>query len=475
MDLKHFFRSSTEEKEPLPTTVKGQIPEWLDGTYVRIGPGKFDLGDFTVNHWFDGYALLCNFVIKNGQVTFRSSYLRSEAYEKAMQIHRPVFTEFGTKAYPDPGKNIFSRIVSKLVPTDLTDNDVINVYQMCNELYCATESCHVRRVDPVTLDTLDKVDMNKVAGVNVTSAHPHVGTDGTGYNIGSSFITGLKYHIIKMPPANKLSEETTKDNDYPKAYRETSILANFNCRWKTCFSYYHSFGLSQNYFVFIEQPLIINSIKMATIKIKGRSYRECLEWKPDEKNRFVLIEKTSGVQVKTTYTSDSFFFFHHINTYEDDGYLVTDVITYRTIEVIDMYFLCNLRDKPYTGAEPPRAQRFVLPIGEKAEGEIGVNLVTLDYTTARAERRNDGTIFLTPEDLAEPGFELPQINYKQNNGKKYTYVYGSGCFEPGYYSNAIGKINVMTKEIILYRHCDYCHPGEAVFVARPGATEEDDG
>lgn len=47
---------------------QGTLPEWLSGILVRVGPGKFDIGDFTVNHFFDGYAMLYNFVIKDGKV-----------------------------------------------------------------------------------------------------------------------------------------------------------------------------------------------------------------------------------------------------------------------------------------------------------------------------------------------------------------------------------------------------------------------
>lgn len=36
-------------------------------------------------------------------------FLRTDAYVRAMTENRLVITEFGTAAYPDPCKNIFSR------------------------------------------------------------------------------------------------------------------------------------------------------------------------------------------------------------------------------------------------------------------------------------------------------------------------------------------------------------------------------
>lgn len=45
--------------------------------------------------------------ILTGILNFR--FIRSDAYVRAMTEKRVVITEFGTAAYPDPCKNIFSR------------------------------------------------------------------------------------------------------------------------------------------------------------------------------------------------------------------------------------------------------------------------------------------------------------------------------------------------------------------------------
>lgn len=103
-------------------------------------------------------------------------------------------------------------------------------------------------------------------------------------------------------------------------------------------------------------------------------------------------------------------------------------------------------------------------------------------------------IWLTPEQLGLPGFELPTINYKHFNGKKYKYCYGSGVFERGVFANAVGtrhqmpfniteilfsnkicKLDVTTKEALIWRESETKYPGECQFIGRPGAVEEDDG
>jgi hypothetical protein len=68
----------------------------------------------------------------------------------------------------------------------------------------------------------------------------------------------------------------------PTALSKASILATIPSSWKTSMCYYHSFGMSENYLVFIEQPLIINSMKLVTSQVKGKCMRDCMLWRPEE-------------------------------------------------------------------------------------------------------------------------------------------------------------------------------------------------
>lgn len=52
------------------------------------------------------------FHIADGQVTYRSRFLRSDSYKQNSEMNRIVVSEFGTLAFPDPCKNIFQRFMS---------------------------------------------------------------------------------------------------------------------------------------------------------------------------------------------------------------------------------------------------------------------------------------------------------------------------------------------------------------------------
>lgn len=137
--------------------IEGEIPSWLNGSLIRLGPGKWDLKDFTLNHWLDGCAILLKFRFDRGQVWFSSRFVDSDAYRKMMSANKPVFTEFGTRAYPDPSKSVLTRMLSRIVPSDLTDNDISNIYMMNEDLFVATESCNIWKVDGKSLRAVEKV------------------------------------------------------------------------------------------------------------------------------------------------------------------------------------------------------------------------------------------------------------------------------------------------------------------------------
>ncbi|CAG0881727.1 unnamed protein product [Darwinula stevensoni] len=426
------------------------IPNWLKGSFVRVGPGKYELhGSFCLNHWFDGYAVLYKFDIRDGRVMFSKRYLESDAYKKAETNGKPIYTEFGTRGYPDTSKNIFFRMVTNFNPSHLTDNDFTNIFRVQDDLYVSTETCFIRRIDAKTLETKEKVDYHKAVGVNLASSHPHVDRDGTTYNLGASFLHGLRYDVIKIPPGGKGAG----------LLKNASLMCHVPARSKTNFSYYHSFGMSENYLVIIEQPMV---------------------------NRFVVVEKGTGKILKTSfYSSAPFFYFHHANTYEIDGQLVVDVIGFDSPEIVDKFFLDKLRSPDFDLIDRGHLLRFVLPL---IEGDAvknapkGENLVHLEGWEMRAEKVEQGHhhhgehIILTPDTTGHIGYETPCVN-PHFVGRPYRYLFVSGFFDPGDFRNSLVKMDLETKEVLTWFDSEFTYPGEPQFIPSPngGGVEEDDG
>ncbi|XP_018582330.2 retinal Mueller cells isomerohydrolase-like isoform X2 [Scleropages formosus] len=472
---KKIFETCKELAEPIEAQVTGQVPQWLTGSLLRVGPGMFEVGDQAFHHLFDGQALIHKFDLKNGKVTYYRKFVRTDAYVRAMTENRVVITEFGTTAYPDPCKNIFSRFFTYFQGIEVTDNCLVNIYPIGEDFYACTETNYITKINPETLETLTKVDLCNYLSVNGVTAHPHIEKDGTVYNIGNCFGKNmtLAYNVVKIPPIQK---------DKSDPIEKSRVVVQFPSSEHFKPSYVHSFGITENYFVFVETPVKINLLKfLSAWAIRGTNYMDCFESNETMGTWFHLASKNPGEYKDYKFRTSAFNLFHHINCYEDQDFIVVDLCTWKGFDFVYNYlYLANLRNnweevkKSAIMAPQPEVRRYVLPltVDKKAKGK---NLVSLTYTTAIAVLRSDGTIWLEPEVLfsgPRQAFEFPQINYNRFNGKDYMYAYGLGLNH--FIPDRICKLNVKTKEIWVWQEPD-SYPSEPLFVQTPGRLEEDDG
>ncbi|KAH0619516.1 hypothetical protein JD844_000200 [Phrynosoma platyrhinos] len=346
-----FGRNKEEHPEPLRAEVTGEIPSWMEGILLRNGPGMHTIGESKYNHWFDGMALLHSFTIKNGEVFYRSKYLRSDTYNCNIEANRIVVSEFGTMAYPDPCKNIFAKAFCYLSHTipEFTDNCLINIMRNGEDIYATSEVNFIRKINPQTLETLEKVDYTKYVAINLATSHPHYDSAGNVLNMGTSIVDKgkTKYVIFKIPSA------------------APEVMCTIPSRSLLHPSYYHSFGMSENYIIFVEQPFKLDILKMATAYIRGVNWASCLIFHKDDKTWIHLIDKRTKKVTSTKFYTDAMVLFHHVNAYEEDDHVVFDVISYTDNSLYQMFYLKNL-DSNFENnvklAAIPTCKRFVLPL-----------------------------------------------------------------------------------------------------------------
>jgi len=470
--MERMFEANKEFENDAVGTIEGEIPEWLNGTLVRTGPGKWDLDEnFSLNHLLDGCAMMVRFDFdqKTKTVRSRSRYLKSMAYQKMCQLKRPVFTEFGTPAFTDTTKSVFSRMINKVVPSDLTDNDLSNIYKINDEVFVTTESCNIWRIDPNSLDSLDKVNLDKRPGISISCSHPiYSEEDKCVYNVGSTFLTGMKYHVMKIPT------DLPKAKNQVTSFDGSSIICSFGSSYKGSLAYNHSFAITKNYIIVIEQSLLVNGLKLATCTPKGKSLEECLEWSPDQPTYFHVINKSTNSLLKHKFQTKGFFFFHTINAYEVDDQIVLDILNYDDISLLDALRMYKLRKGVYESTSKSKPTRYVLPVSDIKQMKVSENLVKIENCQSTAMSNGKNVIELTGQLIGNVGFEMPTINPKYI-GKEYNFIYGTGFLEKGFFENAIGKLDIRNNTAIVYKNSETTYPGEGVFVARPDAQAEDEG
>ena len=64
--------------------------------------------------------------------------------------------------------------------------------------------------------------------------------------------------------------------------KKAEVLCTVPCRSLLSPSNYHSFGMTDNYFIFIEQPFKLDILRMATAYMRGVNWASCLKHCPEE-------------------------------------------------------------------------------------------------------------------------------------------------------------------------------------------------
>lgn len=241
----------------------------------------------------------------------------------------------------------------------------------------------------------------------------------------------------------------------------------------------HTFGMTENYFIIVEQPLSVSMMKMVKARLLKKPLVSTLKWFQDECTLIHAVCRRSGRR-KFTFSAAPFFFLHVINAYETDDHIVVDICCYRDPSVLDCMYIDAMENMQqivnYADMFRSRPLRYVLPInvpcsesydddsmslswnyckwitnltrtcglekplrsmanmdrvfddeGVTIEGEHGIscdneNLVKLENSQAKAYRMpslhdgNDAVMFCVPESLCDIGCETPRINEKISQG-----------------------------------------------------------
>ena len=393
--------------------VQGSLPGWLTGSLIRTGPALWDLPGQTMNHWFDGLAMLHRFSFADQNVSYANRFLETRAYRRARERGRLSYSEFAT----DPCRSLFQRVTAMFSPA-ITDNANVNLVKLGERFLAMTETPLPVRFDG---ETLAAAGVGYRAPGQISTAHPHLDRQTRGMiNYAAQLGPRSSYRFFSVAP----------ESDSPE------VLARLPVREP---AYMHSFGLTPSWFVLVEFPFVVNPLNLA---LSGRPYIENYRWKPELGTRIHLLSRTDGSALGP-FRTDARFAFHHVNAYEENEDVVVDVCTYPDPEIVEDLYLERLRSgKPVTGAHLERLR------------------ISPDSGQVAAER------------LVEESLELPRINYGRCNERPYRYAWGVGA--DGGWLDRIVKVDVVQRSSRIWRE-EGAFPGEPVFVAAAEAQDEDEG
>ena len=309
------FKTLSEEVALDSLPFDGEFPAWLEGTLIRNGPAQFEAGGRSVNHWFDGLAMLHAFSFAGGEVSYRNRFVRSAAFEGA-QNGEISHGQFAT----DPCRSIFQRVASAFQGVDAA-NPNVNVIRMGDRFLALTETPIPVEFDPRTLETLGVGPKTDHAPGQITVAHPH-----------QDPVTG---ELVSY--AAKLGRRTVYNVYAQRPGEAPRVIASIPVREP---AYMHSFGITENHAILTEWPLVVNPVTLGMGVLRGKPFIENYQWRPERGTRIQVVGLRDG-SVRT-YEADADFAFHHINAFERDGLLIMDVAAYGDPSVINDLYLDRL-------------------------------------------------------------------------------------------------------------------------------------
>ncbi|KAK8602508.1 hypothetical protein V6N13_057863 [Hibiscus sabdariffa] len=434
------WTSVRQERWEGELVVQGEIPSWLEGTYLRNGPGLWHIEDYNFRHLFDGYATLVKLHFENGRLIAGHRQVESEAYKAAKKNRKVCFREFSEVPEYENFMAYVGDLAKLFSGASLTDNANTGVVKLGDgRVVCLTETQKGSLViDPISLDTLGRFEYSDSLGGLIHSAHPIV-TD-------SEFLTLLPdlvkpgYIVVRMQPGTN----------------ERKVIGRVNCRGGPAPGWVHSFPVTEHYVVVPEMSLRYCAQNLLRAE-PTPLYK--FEWHPQSKAFLHVMCKASGKLV-TSVEVPLFVTFHFINAYEeeDEDGRVTSIVAdccehNADTTILDKLRLQNLRSFNGKDVLPDaRVGRFRIPLDGSPYGKLEAAL--------------------NPDEHGR-GMDMCSIN-PSFLGKKYRYAYACGAQRPCHFPNTLTKLDFVEKRAKNW-YDEGTVPSEPFFVARPGATEEDDG
>ncbi len=269
--------------------VKGEIPRELHGALFRNGPNpQFEPRDPNY-HWFTGDGMFHGFWVEGGKVRYANRWVRTHKWEVEHAAGRSLFGTFGNPMTTDP--DYFGQ-----------DSGVANTAIIWHggRLLALEEAHPPTEMDPRTLETRGYHDL----GGKVT-AHPKIDPV-----TGEMIFFG--YNDNPVPFTTKVSYGVAnKDGSLQR--RET-----FEAPYS---SMIHDFMVTENHVLFPVLPLT-GSLERAM------GGKPPFAWEPEKPALVGVMRRDEDTSRIRWFSTDACYVFHVMNSWEEDGRIVADVMKY---------------------------------------------------------------------------------------------------------------------------------------------------
>ncbi|MEA5533321.1 carotenoid oxygenase family protein [Crocosphaera sp. XPORK-15E] len=420
------YQSQPNEYNYWIDEIEGIIPDELQGTLFRNGPGLLEVQGTPLKHPFDGDGMICAISFLPGRkVHFRNRFVQTKGYVEEQASGKMIYRGvFGTQKPGGWLNNVFDVKVKNIANT--------NVIYWGKKLLALWEAAEPYRLDPKTLETigLDYLEGTLNPGDSI-SAHPWIDPfceldNGQPCLVNFSIKPGLSSEITiyEFAPNGELLR------------RHSHIIPGF--------SFIHDFAITPHYCLFLQNPVTFNPLPYF-LGLKGAG--ECVKFHPNKPSHLIIIPRIPPYDGMKILETKAGFVFHHANAFEEENNIYLDSICYDSLPQVQPDG--DYKEVDFENLDPGQLWRF-----------------KVDLKDHKIERQMIETRCC----------EFPSVN-PEKVGRNYRYLFtGTAHNSQG---NAplqgILKLDLVTGEKHLHSFAPSGYVSEPIFVPKPQATREDEG
>jgi all-trans-8'-apo-beta-carotenal 15,15'-oxygenase len=341
--LERAFGTAPEERSYDISSVEGEVPASLRGTYYLNGPARFERAGTRYRHWLDGDGMVCSLRFGGGRVRFTSRFVRTAKLAAEEEAGRPLFRSFGTAFESD----LLKRGIMLESPAN------VSVYPYAGRLLAFGEQGLPVELDPSTLATRGEFNFGGALNdVSPFAAHPKIDpATGELFNFGVAFSAKEPLlNLYRFDPEGRPVYRRRLPLDYSRSL--------------------HDFGLSRGHAVFYLSPYFLD---MKSLVVERRTLMDSLRWEPERGSLLLVASRESGDEVARI-PLGSRHCLHLVNCFDEGDLLTADVLELER-PVYDQY---QTVPDLFTDVCEGRPVRYVV---SPARGEV-VSREEIDYCLA---------------------------------------------------------------------------------------------
>eukprot|EP01006_Ploeotia_vitrea_P033034 TRINITY_DN65182_c0_g1_i2.p2 TRINITY_DN65182_c0_g1~~TRINITY_DN65182_c0_g1_i2.p2 ORF type:complete len:430 (+),score=27.05 TRINITY_DN65182_c0_g1_i2:239-1528(+) len=265
--------------------------------------------------------------------------------------------------------------------------------------------------------------------------------------------------VVSNPPSLKpVGYDVYEVTKAEPSIRKSRVLVEAKGPFAELHPYFHSFALTANYVVLVEQPFMNGNLDPACF---GKSATNCYKQVSGKPSVFRIVSRKTWKEVAMV-TTDPFCYFHHSNAFEmtvdSEVKLIVDVVGYSgnacqdAMRALEVERILSGESKFMTAQRNSTYQRWEIPI-------------------------KDGAHVSKPSLVGPRGVEMPTINWEEYNTRPYRYAYMvRAASDQSLMWDQLVKFDLKTQEVFFW-HEENIVPMEPMFAKLPNSnsTAEDGG